>query len=252
MNEKKNSAFRIKQLLEKAKNIPNQAVAEVWKDIFKIEAENNNKLHFEVSRCLNLLHGEVEFLREEMTSTEYSPFLYDPYLNKINQIIGIHTINSSWQSYQKQIAPEVILCLGFCSEILPADEHEIPGDQIEEITKLVQSLEASINDSVLPAYTKKIIQKHILKIREALESYTIIGAKAFNDVVQAAYGEVIDNGSIFEESKSSEEVSNLARIWNKVKAVSDDAVIVDKGVSATQNLAEHTARAIEYIQGLGN
>lgn len=252
MSKNKNSASRIKQLLEKAKAIPNKGVSEVWKEIFKIETDNNNKLYFEVSRCLNLLHDEIEFMRTEMASTEYSAYLYDPFLNKINQIIGVHTITSSWDGYQKQITPEIILCLGFCSEILPPDEKEIPEEQIEEITNLVQSLESSITDSELPAYTKRIINKHITNIREAIESYTVVGAKAFNEVVQAAYGEVIDNASIFEESKASKEITSLATIWQKVKVVSDGAVIVEKGVSATQKLAEHTTKAIEYIQGLGN
>jgi len=252
MSENKNSALRIKYLLEKAREIPNKSVAEVWKELFNIDLTDGNKLYFEVSRCLNLLHDEVEFLRREMNETDYSYYLYDPILNKINNLIGVHTITSNWDGYQKQITPEIILCLGFCSEILPPDEKTVPEEQIDELIKLVHSLESSITESYLPSYTKRIITKHIANIREALESYTIVGAKAFNDVVQAAYGEVIDNAAVFEESKDSEEVTNLAKIWQKIKTISDNAVIVEKGMSATHKIAEHTTKAIEFIQGLGN
>ena len=219
MSENKNSALRIKNLLEQARSIPNKPVAEVWKEIFNINVEDNNKLHFEVSRCLNLLHDEVEFLRGEMKETNYSAYLYDPSINKINQIIGVHTITASWDGYQKQITPEIILCLGFCSEILPPDEKDVSEEEIGEIIELVNSLEENLIDSDLPPYTKRIIRKHIDKIKDALESYTIIGAKAFNDVVQAAYGEVIDNAAIFEESKDSKEVAGLAKVWQKVKVI---------------------------------
>jgi len=144
------------------------------------------------------------------------------------------------------------LCLGFCSEVLPPDEKDVSSEEINEIIELVNSLEENLIDSDLPSYTKRIIKKHIDKIKEALESYTIIGAKAFNDVVQAAYGEVIDNAAIFEESKNSKEVASLAKVWQKVKVLSDGAVILEKGISASQQLAEHTTKAIEFIQGLGN
>lgn len=252
MSENKNSALRIKTILTQASKIPNKAVTEVWRDIFNIEAKDGNKLNFEVSRCLNLLHDEVEVLRDLMGKTNYSHNLYDPSLNRINQIIGVHTITSKWESYKKQITPEVILCLGFCSEILPPDEKEIPEGELKEIIELVHSLESSIVDSSLPSYVRRIISKHIDNITQALESYTVVGARAFNDVVQSAYGEVIDNAAIFEEAKESSEVRRLAKIWQKVKVISDNAVVLEKVISATGKLAEHTTKAIEFIQRLEN
>ncbi|OQX09843.1 MAG: hypothetical protein BWK73_21750 [Thiothrix lacustris] len=83
-------------------------------------------------------------------------------------------------------------------------------------------------------------------------SYAIVGARAFNEVVQAAYGEVIDNITVFEESKDKPEVSNLVKIWQKIKVVSDNAVIIEKGLSASQKITEYTSKAIEYIQELAN
>ncbi len=252
MSENKNAALRIKHLLEKATNTRNNSVADSWKSVFDIDVANNNKLFFEVSSCLNLLHGEIEFLRREMSETNYSSYLYDPVLDRVNQIIDLHAINSSWEPYRTQITPDIILCLGFCSEILPSDEKEIAEEEIKEIHDLLGSLEISIADSNLSSYTKRIIHKHITKIKEALMSYAIVGARAFNEVVQAAYGEVIDNITVFEESKDKPEVSNLVKIWQKIKVVSDNAVIIEKGLSASQKITEYTSKAIEYIQELAN
>lgn len=252
MSENKNSAFRIKLLLEQAKRLNTKKTMEVWVDVFKIKNTDNHKIQFEVSRCLNILHDEVELLRSEMKRTEFSNYLYDSSFNRINNIIGINALNAEWEPYKKQIMPEVVLCLGFCSEILPPDEADIPTQELEEIEQLLSSLESSIEDSSLPSYTKRIIQKHIVNIKQAMESYTIVGARAFNKVVQSAYGEVIDNVAVFEESKTDKNIGKLATIWKKVKAVSDASVVVEKGMSASGKIAEHSIKAIEFIQNLGS
>ncbi len=250
MAENKNAALRIKKILNEAKSIQETSTVEVWKKILELDEPNGNKVQFSISPKLHLLHEEIEMLRMQMEETEYSSFLYSPYLDRCNHIVGVHTLTSTWESYRKQISPEVILSLSFCSEILPADENAIPDEDLSEIEKSLSELKVLLENSNIPQYTQSIVKKHIDKIQTALGSYKIKGAKVLNEVVQSAYGEIIDSQSVFEESKGALEISKLGKIWLKVKNVSDAAVVIDKGASAIGRLPEYTTKAIEFIQNM--
>jgi hypothetical protein len=250
MAENKNAALRIKNLLSEAQGNQGASTVEVWKKIFDVDEPNANLAQFAISQKLHLLHEEVEILRMQMRETEFTSTLYSPYLDRCNNIVGVHTLSSTWESYRKQISPEVMLCLSFCSEILPADENEIPAEELSEIESSLSELITLLETSNIPPYTQRIVKKHIEKIQNALGSYKIKGAVVFNEVVQSAYGEVIDSSSVFEESKGKPEISKLGEVWQKIKKVSDAAVVVDKGVSAIGRISEHTSKAIEFIQNM--
>jgi len=249
MSNNINAAYRVRELLIQVRGQPNKNVGEIWADLFKISETNQNKRNFEVSRCLNQLHEEIELIREQMLETKYSDSLYSPLLDKVNSIVAIQNIPGTWDSYKTQITPDLILCLGFCLEILDSEEDKISDKQIKEILDLLKPLEDSLGESNLPTYTAKIIRKHIEKIKEAIHSYPIVGAKALNEVVQSAYGEVVDNLAVFEESKETEEIKTISKVWKKVKEVSDAASRVEKGVSSAYKIAEKANKALEIFQG---
>ena len=79
MSTNQNSAKRILHLLEKAKASLSLIAIDAWVDTFGIEEENQNKKSFEVTRCLILLHDEVEYLRKKIKTTDFSSDLYELY-----------------------------------------------------------------------------------------------------------------------------------------------------------------------------
>lgn len=243
-----NAAYRVREILIQARNQPNMSVVQLWAGIFNIDEASENKKSFEVSRCLTQLHEEIETIREQMQDTGFSESLFDPWLDRANSAIGVQTIAGTWDSYKPFVSSELILCLGFCSEILDSEEQKISEEEIQEILKLLDPLETHLQDSTLPIATAKIIRKHIEKIKEALHSYPIKGAKALNDVMQSAYGEVVDNVQVFEESKEVEQVKELSKVWQKVKSVLDSATTVDKGASSIHALTDKAQKLIEVIQ----
>lgn len=243
-----NAAYRVRELLTRVKDRPNMNVGELWAQLFNISETNQNKRNFEVSRCLSQLHEEIELVRDQMQDTKYSESLYTSLLDRANNVVAVQNIPGTWDSYKTQITPELILCLGFCSEILDSEEYKVSEEQISEILELLQPLEDRLSESSLPPYAARIIRKHVEKIKEAIHSYPIKGAKVLNEVIQSAYGEVVDNLAIFEESKQSEEVKTISKVWQKIKEISDAASTVEKGVSSVYKLAERTNKALEFFQ----
>ncbi len=246
-----NSAYRVREILLEAKKKQDKTpVHEVWAEIFDIEETEQNPKNFAISRRLADLHDEVELIRTEMMKLDFSESLYSPSLNKCNAVFGVQTIMATWQSPKQQISPEVETALGFCSEILPNEELLIDEKNIDELKQMASELRANLENSKLPIYTKNIIEKHLSKIEEALTKYRAVGAKALDEVMQSAYGEVIANETVFEEASGSQELGKLSAIWQKTKIILDGVVSTDKRIGAAQGMAEKGQKVIEFIQNI--
>jgi len=246
-----NSAYRIKEILDSVKTKADQLPAhEVWSEMFGVIETDSHKKNFSISRCLADLHDEVEHVRSEMLKAGYTSSLYEPTLNKCNSIFAVQLISGQWVQPKRQITPEISSVLGFCSEILPNEEDLVDQASLKELSKMAADLRLLLKESTLPEHTKNIIGKHLSKVEEAISSYSIVGTKALEEVMQSAYGEVISNEEIFKEAKGSKELSKLSAIWQKTKNIMDGVVSANKRISGTQGMAEKGLNLIEFIQGL--
>lgn len=246
-----NSAYRVREVLKMISKKPDKTPChEVWAEVFKIEESDLSRKNFRISRCLADLHDEVELVRSEMLKLEYSPELYASSLNSCNSIFAVQQVTGQIVSLKQNIKPEVLITLGFCSEILPNEEELIDVTNLDELAKMATELKAKLASSTLPQYTISIIEKHLNKIEEAISKYRAVGSKAFSEVIQSAYGEVIDNGDIFKESKDTPEVQGLANMWQKAQTVLDGVVSANKRLGAAEGMANRGADMIEFIQNI--
>lgn len=246
-----NSAFRVLDILEKAqKKGGKEKVFEVWASIFEIEGSDQNKKNFEISECLNQLHGEIEIVRRQMSNTDFESKLYEPWLNKINTILAVHALMTEWQGMKNTISGEVLMCLGFCKQILPDEESLIEKKDVEELQEILASLEAALADSTLPEFTQNLIRNHVKSIRAALRSYNIVGAKALQAAMNSAVGEVVANDVAFSKAKESKEVTKVGELLLKLHGLTEKIVKSEKVVSAGVKLEQHGAKALEIIEKL--
>lgn len=246
-----NSASRILSIIDSVKAKSDATpVHDVWGEVFSIENKDRSRKTFAVSRCLADLHDEVEFVRSEMTRLGYSENLYNTTLNKCNALFAVQALMSKWQSMKQQITPEVPIALGFCSEILPNEEDPIDEDSLDDLKRMAADLREALSGSKLPKYTQNIIDKHITKIEEALAKYRAVGAKAFEEVLQSAYGEVIANEQAFKEAKGSAELGKLSAMWQKTKSALDGVVDANRRLGAAGGMAEKGQKVLEFLDKL--
>lgn len=244
-----NSAYRVLRLINEVRGKQDNApVHKIWAEAFGIAETDQHKKNFALSRCLADLHDEVESIRFEMAKLGYSESLYSSSLNKCNAVFAVQSLMTSWQSLKQQITPEVPIALGFCSEILPNEEDLIADENLAELKQMASDLRDCLSKSSLPEYTQKIIEKHLIKIEEALAKYKAVGSKALEEVMQSAYGEVIANEAAFENARGSAELSKLSNMWQKTKAVLDGVVDANKRLGAMQGMAEKGQKVIEFLQ----
>lgn len=246
-----NSAYRILEIVNQLRSAADKTITkEVWSDIFKITEKDQNKKSVVISRCLADLHDEVEYISSEMESYEFTSNLYIPSLNKCKTAFAIKFLETQWSQPKQQLSNEVPIVLGFLSEILPNEELLIEQSSLEELTKLAEDLRKTLKKSTLPSYAKSIIEKHLFKIEDALISYKSIGAKAFQEVMKSAYGEVIANEEIFIQAKGSKELGKLSMLWQKTKNVIDGVVSSNDRIEGVKGMAEKGIKLLEFIDKL--
>lgn len=246
-----NSAYRVKEILKTISAKPDKTPChDVWAEVFNIVEPDASRKNFRISRCLADLHDEVELVRSEMLKLGYSPELYSSSLNSCNHVFAVQLITSQWASPKQHIKPEVLIALGFCSEILPNEEELVDTTNLEELAAMAVELKSILANSTLPPYTIHTIEKHLNKIEEAISKYRAVGSKALEDVVQSAYGEVIANEEMFKEAKGSPEVQKLSVIWQKAKTVLDGVVSANKRLGAAQGMAQKGNDFLEFIQNI--
>ncbi len=247
-----NSAYRLREILSGLSDLKldTTPVHEIWANAFNLDSDELHRKNFSISRCLSDLHEEVEAVRSGMLELNFSIDLFDTSLDACNRVFGVHTLMQHWSQVVPNITPIVMNTLGFCSEILPNEEDLIDGDNLDELRSMVNDLKSTINESTLPAHVINIISKHISNIENALASYNIVGAKAFDEVIKAAYGEVIVNEDIFKEASGTKEMGLLKKVWNHTQTALDGITSVNKRLGGVQGMAEKGHKLLELMDNV--
>jgi hypothetical protein len=243
-----NSASRLLEILNNLRGKQdNEKIFEAWASIFMIDRKEYNKINFEISNHLRQLHDEIEIIRSYMLSTGFEINLYGHYLDGVNNILIVDLLRQECKNIKNQITDEVLLCLGFCKHILPDESLLVNADDITELNSLLSSLESSLSESILTDYTKKIIQNSIDRIKAALHSYTIVGAKAFKSATDSSIGEIAVNAAAFSDTNDPETVTKFSKLLQKTFSITEKVMKADGAITAGINFAHYGAKALEFL-----
>jgi len=243
-----NSASRILNIFRQLHNqTANTPMIALWSDIFSIDEEDHHKKNFEISRCLKLLHDELTSINEKMENTDFSEELYKPYIQKTISFTSIQYLSGNWQSYKNNLTDDILLSLNFCSEIIPDEEAELEQEALDEILNLVNELEQELESSKIPSNLKNIISTNIDEIKKAIHSFNIVGIKAFESVMQSAYGAVVMNQDTYKEVQKYDEGNKLSKIFQIIQKKSSEIIKIDKTIQSGKNLYEYGVKVIELL-----
>ncbi|WP_137010754.1 hypothetical protein [Ectopseudomonas oleovorans] len=246
-----NSAYRIKAVLRKTVNAAEAKPAvEVWADVLGVSGLEPNKKQFAVSRFLSDLHDEVELTKEQMDGTGFTESLYLGALTRCNSVFSVQHLGTQWGSIRKQINSETLTVLGFCSEILPSEENEIDKEKLQELAGLAGELKDMLADSGLGVSAKRIIEKHVAKIEEALSKYQAVGARGLEDALQSVIGEAVINESELKAMKETKEAGKFIEVIRKLKDAVISASNANQHADSLLGVAEKANKAIGFLQNL--
>jgi hypothetical protein len=234
-----NSASRLVALL---KSIPahkdNTQTLEVWAKLFSIVEANPNKKAALVAEHLNAMYREVELVRDQMQKANYSEELYASAVSQVEHALSAMLLPGTWNQARQYLTAETFVALSFCGEILPDEEVPIAPDVLASIAALVQELEDSLAGSELPPRLRRLIEHHIVLIRQALAEYPIAGAKVLREAARTALGEIVEVRDTVESNRDTRQVGKLGAVWKKINEAADVALKGEKLVQLGQKAWE--------------
>ena len=246
-----NSASRVLSVLKQASDFTDGSkVSEVWSGIFSIQEKNQNREHMEISRCLSLMHDEIESVITELNFVDADEFQCKQLLRSIYPILSVQAIMGDWKTLKPRLTREIFLCIGYCRQILPNEENQIDPEDVEALEELIAELKLQLEESTLPKYIKKKIQNHIDGILKSLHSYRILGAESLQSAMNTVVGDIISNEEVFREARDTPEVDILGKIIKKAYSVTDSVIKTEKLLTSGAKVANYGAKALEVINGV--
>lgn len=181
MSKNINAAYRIINVLEELRrNQTGTATYQVLGSVFGISG-NDIDTRRDVSKRLPLLADQIEHILNDMVGTQYNEDLYKGYLQTAIHWSISFNLDAGWNSYVNHISNELILALKWCSEVLPDEEEHFDASTIGTWLERVDKLLIDISSSDLSIGLKQLLSKHLQSLRDALNSYQLVGLKTIED-----------------------------------------------------------------------
>lgn len=233
-----NSAKRILNILNKLQNATSGDSAFIaWSRALDTIEQIPKKDPHELQRKLGLLKNELDLLEISMSSTEFSESLYLPYIERIKTTVSITNLDSPWTNYVSQLGSDVMLCIMFCSEILPSDPN-VKFDELNELLNKIKSFREEISSNNLPPFTNQFVNSQIDIIENAILDFPIKGGIAVKQAFTTGFSDLSDKADSLAKDEVITVTSKVGSYWKDLKKAGDEFVAADRMVNVFVSLAE--------------
>ena len=233
-----NSAKRILNILNKLQNATSGDSAFIaWSKALDTIEQIPKKDPHELQRKLGLLKNELDLLEISMSSTELSKSLYLPYIERIKATVSITNLDSPWTNYVGQLGPDVMLCIMFCSEILPSDPN-VKFDELNELLNKIKSFREEISSNNLPLSTNQFVNSQLNIIENAILDFPIKGGIAVKQAFTAGLSDLSDKEDSLVKDEAISVIPKVGTFWKDLKKAGDEFVATDRIVNALVSLTE--------------
>ncbi len=212
-----NSAKRILNILNKLQNATSSDSAFIaWSKALDTIEQIPKKDPHELQRKLGLLKNELDLLEISMSSTELSKSLYLPYIERIKATVSITNLDSPWTNYVGQLGPDVMLCIMFCSEILPSDPN-VKFDELNELLNKIKSFREEISSNNLPLSTNQFVNSQLDIIENAILDFPIKGGIAVKQAFTAGLSDLSDKEDSLVKDEAISVIPKVGTFWKDLK-----------------------------------
>lgn len=205
MTENSNPASRLHEILLSAMQTGQSGhdVMSQWAACFNIDVQNERAI---VRRLVQL-----DTLADEVRSLIcfHENINQDLYLNHLDSIQeGLSPLNfdQRWDHVQKFISEAALVRLEFCSELLGESysEETLQVEDLQEVINTTDALYTAVLQSGLPKLLKYTLFEEVERVRKAISTYDLYGAKGLKEALQGTLGAVITNREELEAAKKKD------------------------------------------------
>jgi hypothetical protein len=226
-----NSASRLYDLITKIsarKDAENLLVA--WASVLEVQDENPLKKCLGVCERLLWANQELQTFQLQMRATSFPELTWlRPSTHAENLFSPMH-MHVTVQHMRSHLGKETLAALEIFAEALPNEESTVKSEDLAEMARLIDDLEASLDESQLPEQLVVMFRRHIFLMRRALAEYPLRGVKAFTEALASASGDFIVEKNDLQENSKTDEVGKFVKAWTKMKTAIDVASTLEKAV----------------------
>ncbi len=154
--------------------------------------------------------------------------------------IHLSQINSSFSG-------DTITHLKLYARYIPKNEILIPASDIVEIHVLLDAMQASLNNTKIPASLRFAIEDILDQFRASLAAFAARGGKALSDVILTAADDMLRNGKELAENVDDPAVISLKEAWIKVLGVGRAWRDVSSIVALVEGVKSKIERVLELL-----
>ena len=229
MIDQSNPAGRLYRILSNAKGQQDtKTVKEVWALAIGIEEDNVQITKGVVE--LYSLSQEIQSLIEMNERLNHQ--LYLSSFNQIDQSFFPLNLNSNWKSVKQYLTDEALTRLQFCAEELSKfySEESLSEDDLKDIITKTESLFEALQKSTLPDTLRLSLLEEVARVRNAINMYTIRGAKGLKEALQATIGSVVVNQDELKKNSdnNAEGLKRIGEVIDKLDAFASRALKLKK------------------------
>lgn len=245
-----NSAHRILAIVQKASGQPDdKSTAEVWASVLGLDEETAKSDPHPIYAQLQLVREEIDSISKSMSTVVIPIDLYRPYLERVSKTVSVTNLAAPWKNYKQHLRPEVVLCLKFCSALLPAEEP-IDNEELQSILDRVQELRQEIESSSLSGHVYDFLTGQLNIIEKSIKQYPIKGAESIRKAFSEGFADLATRADDLRNEDDREEAAKVAKIWGSLKRAGNTVVDADRIATAYVNLIEKGQTAAEAVTGL--
>ena len=245
-----NSAHRILELVQKASGQPDdKSTAEVWASVLGLDENTAKSDPHPIYAQLQLVREEVDSIGRSMSATKIPVDLYAPYLERVSKTVSVTNFAAPWRSYKKHLQPDVVLCLKYCSALLP-EEEPIEHEELQDILDRIQELREEIENSSLSSHVCDFLAGQLDIIEKSINQYPIKGAESIRKAFSEGFADLATRADDLRNEDDREEAAKVAGIWASLKRAGNAVVDADRIATAYVNLIEKGHTAAEAVTGL--
>lgn len=251
MTDHRNSAQRILTLIRKALQQSDQmGTAQVWAETLGLDSKIAAADPHEVQKKLGLIRVEIDLTKALMEGTQFSKHLYEPYLDRVKNVVSVHNLSVPWASYKGSLQADALLALDYCAEILPS-EPPISMEELQDVLNTVVKLRNEIEALSLSPGIREFLLRQLEIMETGILDYPISGSGAIGKAFREGYVDIVSTNSTVETSNDEEGYSKVLSGWRKFSKSAGEVVTLDRfAIAFTTRLEQIKVGTVELLDKL--
>lgn len=243
MIDESNPAGRLFNLLTAARNKPDGSkIRDMWAKVLDCDPRNDAEISLRVLE-LYKISQEVQTLIKLIPELNHD--LYLASFNKIDKAIFPLNLEQPWRDKKRELSADLMTRLQFCAEELGKyySEETLAEEDLQEISQMVSELYELIVDSSIDPSLRLALLEELSRIRFAISTYRIKGARGVKEALQSLLGSVIAHRETL-RALSKDEMTipqKLGCLVNKLDTFTSKALKIGRILSGP------VAKALDFL-----